>query len=121
MAGDINIFYNDFEEEGTAELEVMIAEQSCRRRGLGRESIEIMMYYAATTLKHLTLRFIVKIGEENQPSIALFKSLGFTQIGEINVFREVNLIMDLSDDVVERLTAAVSIQSTKWDPLCSDQ
>eukprot|EP01132_Coremiostelium_polycephalum_P000802 gene802-997_t len=107
MVGDINIFFNDFEELGTGELEIMIAEPSSRRKGLGKEAIGIMMEYA---IKNLLLdgivsgggveRFIVKIGQENQPSITLFKNhFHFIQQGDVNVFGEVNLLLPVSDDI----------------------
>ncbi|GAM25892.1 hypothetical protein SAMD00019534_090670, partial [Acytostelium subglobosum LB1] len=96
MAGDVNLFYNDYEEEGTAEVEVMIAEPSCRRGGLGREAIEIMMHYARTSLADMTQRFIVKIGESNAASIDLFSKLGFQTVGQVNVFKEVNMILEIN-------------------------
>ncbi|EFA84870.1 N-acetyltransferase 9 [Heterostelium album PN500] len=99
MAGDVNLFWNEYEEEGSAEVEVMIAEPSCRRRGFGSEAIEIMMHYAVTNLSDITTRFIVKIGESNTTSIQLFKKLGFQQVGQVNVFKEINMIFEPIDQI----------------------
>lgn len=45
MAGDVNLFLNDTDDRQKAEIEVMIAEQKCRGRGLGRESVLAMIFY----------------------------------------------------------------------------
>ena len=46
MAGDVNLFLNDPDNDlSIAEIEVMIAEPACRRRGLGKEAIIMMMCY----------------------------------------------------------------------------
>ncbi|EGG23553.1 N-acetyltransferase 9 [Cavenderia fasciculata] len=119
MIGDINIFYNDFEDEGTAELEIMIAESSCRRKGMGREAIDIMMYYAMTSLSHLTKMFIVKIGESNQASIELFKRIGFQQRGQVNVFKEVNLILEINQPLIDKFTIQLNnnLLFKSWDQI----
>ena len=87
----------------SAELDVMIAEESSRRKGLGREAVLLMIAYGAkqhskstecTAVdvelgsrelsvvfvgeQHLGLsRFVVKIGFANKPSQQLFLSLGY--------------------------------------------
>jgi RimJ/RimL family protein N-acetyltransferase len=46
MAGDVNMFLNDPDGDRTvAEIEIMIAEPACRRKGLARESLLLMMAY----------------------------------------------------------------------------
>eukprot|EP00124_Ichthyophonus_hoferi_P001357 Ihof_evm5s68 gene=Ihof_evmTU5s68 len=45
MIGDVNLYFNDFEDEHAAEIEIMIAEPSSRRKGCGREAILLMMEY----------------------------------------------------------------------------
>ncbi|KAK5575140.1 hypothetical protein RB653_010396 [Dictyostelium firmibasis] len=97
MIGDVNIFFNEYEDiEGTGELEVMIAEPTSRRKGLAREAISILMGYGVEKLS--TKKYIVKIGESNQPSIQMFNSMNFKQIGDVNVFKEILLEFENGDN-----------------------
>lgn len=45
MVGDVNLFLTDLEDPTLGEIEVMIAEPSCRRQGLGTEASLLMMSY----------------------------------------------------------------------------
>lgn len=46
MIGDVNIFFNDPDDDPTfGEIEVMIAEADYRKTGRGREALRIMMGY----------------------------------------------------------------------------
>lgn len=46
MAGDVNLFLNDPDDDrSVAEIEVMIAEAGSRRTGLGKEAVRLMMAY----------------------------------------------------------------------------
>ena len=54
MAGDVNIFFNDFEDPGMCEVEVMVAEESWRRRGLAREAVLMLMRYGAHATQSLS-------------------------------------------------------------------
>lgn len=71
MAGDVNIFLNDFYDKYNAEIEIMIAEPRHRRCGVATEALKLMMHYGATQLK--ITRFFAKINKKNVGSIALFK------------------------------------------------
>ena len=116
MVGDVNLFFSDEEDEEEnndggmesanskedtttkqqpavqlhAELDIMIAEKSCRGQGLGREASCLMMLYGA---KHKNIRrFFCKIKEENKASLGLFqKSLGFQQCAYAACFQEYEL------------------------------
>ncbi|KAM9971664.1 hypothetical protein ACTFIW_011647 [Dictyostelium discoideum] len=103
MIGDVNIFFNQYEDEGTAELEVMIAESTSRRKGLAREAISIIMGYGIEYLSTITNKYIVKIGESNQPSIQMFKSMNFKQIGSVNVFKEILLEFENGENNINLL------------------
>lgn len=49
MIGDVNIFFNDQDQDPTfGEIEVMIAEPDFRRTGRGREALQIIMGYGKT-------------------------------------------------------------------------
>jgi RimJ/RimL family protein N-acetyltransferase len=89
MAGDVNMFLNDPDDPGNAEIEIMIAEPAHRRKGLAREALQMMIGYGVTKLK-LT-RFFAKIGEANVASLELFKSLGFKEIAYVKAFGEYEL------------------------------
>ncbi|OAQ31858.1 acyl-CoA N-acyltransferase, partial [Linnemannia elongata AG-77] len=89
MVGDVNLFFNDHDDPHSAEIEIMIAESSYRRKGMGLEALRMMMTYG-TSLG--TKRITAKISTENKGSIQLFLTqLGFVQISYSQIFEEVTL------------------------------
>jgi RimJ/RimL family protein N-acetyltransferase len=88
MVGDVNCFFNDPEDRlQRVEIEVMIAEKAYRRRGFGREALQLMMRYC---VKELGVKgFRAQILEVNRASRSLFESLGFELTRRIEVFNEV--------------------------------
>eukprot|EP01018_Ginkgo_biloba_P037555 Gb_30105 [translate_table: standard] len=89
MAGDVNLYMNDIDDLCTAEIEIMIAEPQSRGKGLGKESVSLMMAFA---IEHLDIhKFQAKIGESNMTSLHLFRSLGFKDVGYSEAFKEVTL------------------------------
>ncbi|KAE8576824.1 hypothetical protein XENTR_v10004333 [Xenopus tropicalis] len=78
MVGDVNLFLTEPDNQALAETEVMIAEPSYRGRGLGEESVRLMLSYGITALGITT--FEAKIGQENLSSIRLFHKLHFQQV-----------------------------------------
>ncbi|XP_068762189.1 N-acetyltransferase 9-like protein isoform X2 [Montipora capricornis] len=77
MAGDVNLFL-DVNHDDIAEIEIMIAEPSCRRKGLGREALLAMMNYGVTYLG--IKKYEAKIGCGNDASLTLFDKLGFVKV-----------------------------------------
>eukprot|EP00198_Chlamydomonas_reinhardtii_P002484 XP_001691820.1 predicted protein [Chlamydomonas reinhardtii] len=80
MAGDVNLFFTLDEEEGgrqAAEIEVMVAEQGSRGKGIAKEALRALMAYASRELG--VKRFVAKIHEVNAPSRKLFEGLGFEE------------------------------------------
>lgn len=75
MVGDVNLFFNDYEDAHAAEIEVMIADADSRGKGLGSEAVRLMMSYAVQ--RALATSFIVKIGASNAASMGMFTKLGF--------------------------------------------
>jgi RimJ/RimL family protein N-acetyltransferase len=89
MIGDVNLFLSDEDEDAgssdgddrhcevmgfrqkQAELDIMVAEESFRGQGIGKESVCIMMMYGAEELG--VRKFVVKIKENNTRSRLLFK------------------------------------------------
>jgi len=108
MVGDVNLFFssndNDDHNSGTnpeeksveAEVEVMIAEPSARGKGMGKESVTMMLYYA---FQHLSVQtFVVKIGISNKESIHLFHKLGFQYLSHSEVFQETTYALQTDSD-----------------------
>ncbi|XP_045841281.1 N-acetyltransferase 9 isoform X2 [Meles meles] len=95
MAGDVNLFLTDLEDPSLGEIEVMIAEPSCRRRGFGTEAVLMMMSFGVTKLG-LT-KFEAKIGQGNEPSIRMFQKLHFEQVAVSSVFQEVTLRLTMTE------------------------
>lgn len=51
MVGDVNLFFNDDEDEHAAEVEIMIADLKARGKGIGREATLLMLAYGIRQLK----------------------------------------------------------------------
>ena len=93
MVGDVNLYLNNDEY---AEIEVMIADKSHRRKGLARDALNLMMCYANCFVDvHV---FVAKILADNSPSVRLFEKLGFKLLRKLEVFGEVHLVKDVSVD-----------------------
>mmetsp|Transcript_22067 Transcript_22067/g.63270 ORF Transcript_22067/g.63270 Transcript_22067/m.63270 type:complete len:303 (-) Transcript_22067:435-1343(-) len=70
-----------------AELDIMIAEESARGRGMGSEASRIMLWYGSHNL--MIRRFFAKIKNENDASKGLFEQrLGFVEINYVECFGE---------------------------------
>ncbi len=96
MVGDVNVFFNDPDDDPTAvEIEVMVAEMSYRKRGIGKEAVVLMMRYCINQLS--TKRFRAQILEDNLASIALFRNLKYRETKRIPVFHEV--VYELSCEI----------------------
>ncbi|KAL2290419.1 hypothetical protein FJTKL_15529 [Diaporthe vaccinii] len=120
MIGDINFFLYPWDDEaeddgaganGTppgycvGEIDIMVASQNDRGKGLGKAAVSTLMHYIwsnrAAILREYQaaaqpeLKFLMaKIKATNVHSIALFKSLGFEQEGGVNYFGEVKLVLE---------------------------
>ncbi|KAF3853814.1 N-acetyltransferase 9 [Gymnodraco acuticeps] len=101
MVGDVNIFLTDPTDPSLAELEVMVAEPSHRGKGIGKEVTRMMMSYGVTKLG--VKQFEVKIGLDNQVSIAMFKKLHFQEVSVSKVFKEMTLEIRVDDLVRAKL------------------
>ena len=71
MAGDVNLYWNDYEEAGTAEIEVMVAERRSRRKGAAEEALRLLQAYAAA---HLVRPGPRALEEEAQPTTVCSKA-----------------------------------------------
>ena len=86
---DIITNQNSQEARVQAEIDIMIAEKSCRGQGLGRASVCAMLLYGYYELN--VQRFFCKINEDNINSIKLFESLGFEQCDYAACFKQVEM------------------------------
>lgn len=104
----------DGEDKGVVgELELMIAPKEFRSKGYGRAAILVMMSYVEAHTAEIVAEFWkskdcenirrrtavvmglkVKIGVTNVPSVKLFASLDFVQVGEANYFGEVEMVLE---------------------------
>ncbi|CAG9318946.1 unnamed protein product [Blepharisma stoltei] len=89
MIGDINLFITD---EGVAEINIMIAEETYRRRGLATQAISFMIEFA----RNLGIRDLyAKILEDNIASARVFQKLGFVEVNRIPDFEEIHYCFHL--------------------------
>ncbi|KAJ3303188.1 N-acetyltransferase 9 [Kappamyces sp. JEL0829] len=95
MVGDVNLYRNDHDDAGVGEVEIMIAEEGARRRGLAVETLAIFLDYCQRVVG--IKRFVAKISMTNHASLCLFKEkLGFVKVGESAVFQEETLELEAS-------------------------
>jgi len=70
----------------TAVIGILIAKESDRNKGYGREAIQLIHEYASETLG---IRLITaKIQKENKKSIAFFDSIGYVEKSEIDMDKD---------------------------------
>jgi RimJ/RimL family protein N-acetyltransferase len=96
MAGDVNLFFgrnDDQPDRSNAEIDVMIAEPSSRRKGLAHEALQTMVAYSRAHFG--TVHFVAKIKDNNDASMRLFQSLGFRETRRVAVFHEVHYELEL--------------------------
>ncbi|VFQ93756.1 unnamed protein product [Cuscuta campestris] len=101
MVGDVNIYMNDLDDSRIAEIEIMIAEQNSRRKGLAKETVLLMMAFAVKNFG--IYKFRAKIKESNEASRSLFQKLGFAQTSYSEIFNEVTLELPITDAKCEEL------------------
>lgn len=97
----------------TGEVDIMIAGKDDRGRGLGKAAVSTFLHYIWSNLDavlgeyralspgwegkapRLELKqLMAKIKATNAHSIALFRSLGFVQDGDVNYFGEIKLVLE---------------------------
>ncbi|KAK3328404.1 GNAT domain-containing protein [Cercophora scortea] len=130
MVGDVNLFLTPYDDDNEnsnddsadrvsyveGEVDIMIADAKHRGQGMGRAAVGAFLGYVAQggdTARHKQvvpkLRMLVaKINAGNGKSIALFKSLGFEQEGDVNYFGEVKLVLR-DDDNGNSLREKISV------------
>lgn len=95
----------------TGEVDIMVADRDFRSKGVGRAAVRAILVYVAVNLGFILEEFVgtqrdasaslkslvAKIKQGNEASISLFKGLGFRQVGDVNYFGELKMVMDLSE------------------------
>ncbi|XP_006298487.2 N-acetyltransferase 9-like protein [Capsella rubella] len=118
MTGDVNIYMNDVDDRKVAEVEIMIAEPRSRGKGLGKESVLIMMAYGVKNLE--IHKFTVKIGDSNTASLSLFRKLGFEESSYSSIFKEVTLEYTVTDlrraELLKLLDEVITHTSSSENP-----
>jgi RimJ/RimL family protein N-acetyltransferase len=130
MVGDINFFVypsSDDSDELTdlyeGEVDIMIADEANRSKGFGRAAVTALLYYVTRHAEAIMKEYVTglqppaaagrlglvmaRIKAENVGSIALFRSLGFEQHGEVNYFGEIKMVLPEHqfDKLVEKMPA----------------
>lgn len=102
----------------TGEIDIMIAGHNDRGQGLGKAAVSAFLHYIRSNLDAILSEYrsspsgqaegaprlklkslMAKIKATNAHSIALFKSLGFEQEGDVNYFGEVKLVLEDLDSL----------------------
>ncbi|XP_017753350.1 PREDICTED: uncharacterized protein LOC108545974 [Eufriesea mexicana] len=78
MIGDTNLFFNDLNQPNTAEVGIMIANITYRRKKRGWEAIILMLLYGIEKLN--ATKYIAKIKSNNEESIKMFEKLRFQKL-----------------------------------------
>lgn len=111
MVGDTNLFIN-IDDPSKAEIEIMIAEEKARKKGLGLEATMMMMLYGLEDLRLKT--YEAKISLSNEISINMFKKLSFQQTGISEVFQEVTLTKQIIENDSESFRNLTNMQMSHY-------
>lgn len=129
----------DSHSDFVGEVDVMVAEKGHRGQGVGFGAVTALMVYVYRNLDAILeehqkgadgsygkgdgghdqspgrLRgLMVKIQQDNEKSIALFKRAGFRQKGEVNYFGEIEMVLD---DFVPLMSASnAETDGLSWRP-----
>lgn len=116
MIGDVNIcLLSDDDSEGDndcrqAEVDVMIAEAQCRRKGYAQLAVLTVMTYLVLQLRVSVKAFVAKILQHNEASIRLFMNrLEFQVLKRVDVFNEIHLIRQVDACLLRKLEAVKEV------------
>ena len=117
MIGDTNLFISrDKNVENdqnilSAEVEIMVAEESQRGKKFGFNALCLMMNYG---IEHLKInQFEAKIKCDNVSSIKLFEKLGFIERTRSEIFKEITYTLDGSNLTEFRNKISTIVLSSK--------
>ncbi|XP_071878844.1 alpha/beta-tubulin-N-acetyltransferase 9 isoform X4 [Bombus fervidus] len=101
MIGDTNLFFNESDQPNTAEVEIMIANVTYRRKKRGWEAMILMLLYGISVLN--VTKYIAKIKFDNEKSIKMFEKLGFHKVERSQVFQEYTFEKIVNQDWIDWL------------------
>ncbi len=105
MIGDVNLFFDSHNDSKTAEIEVMIAEESHRGLGKGKEATLLMMRFAIELIG--VQLFVAKIKINNINSQNMFIKIGFKECSRSHIFQEITFNLEVNSvwiDFVQNIT-----------------
>ena len=105
MIGDVNLFFDSNAQLRTAEIEIMIAEESHRGLGKGKEAVLMMIWLAIDLIR--VDKFVAKIKYDNISSQNMFVKIGFSEESRSDVFEEITYCMEINDQLSERIKSQV--------------
>jgi RimJ/RimL family protein N-acetyltransferase len=94
LIGDVNLVHYNSMEDNEIELSIMIAFEEDRKKGYGKESLQLAEKFVKEVLKFEIL--LCKIDKENQDSIIFFKKNGFSFLRDNEIEEEVVLYKNIS-------------------------
>jgi len=89
MIGDTNVYFSDENDLSIGEIELMVAEESERGKGNGKEVLALMMRFSMDVIGIETFEAKIKI--DNAASLRLFDSFHFVESNRSEIFNEVTL------------------------------
>ncbi len=99
FAGDVNAFFREEDEDGhvvcVAEVSVMIARSSERQKGHASRALKLLFDQVLAKLEQRPVKLEARIKLHNEPSIALFRKLGFVEESVSEAFGEVTMVLCL--------------------------
>lgn len=113
MVGDTNLFFNEPDQPNTAEVEIMIADVTFRRRKRGWEAIILMLLYGVNKLN--VTKYIAKIKFDNEKSINMFEKLKFQKVQKSQVFQEYTFEKVISKNWIDWLYSEATMNITTYE------
>ena len=101
MIGDINLFLSIEDKSINAEIEIMIAEESHRGLGKGKEAVLSMIRFGTEIIG--IKRFVAKIKYNNNSSQHLFTKFGFKEESRSDIFSEITYCLEINDNYIQDL------------------
>ncbi|KAK9296307.1 hypothetical protein QLX08_009639 [Tetragonisca angustula] len=104
---------NEIDQPNTAEVEIMIADVTYRRRKRGWEAIILMLLYGINKLN--ITKYIAKIKFDNEKSINMFEKLKFQKVQKSQIFQEYTFEKVIDKDWTDWLYSEATMDITTYE------